>query len=101
MRTPLDAVPSREEIKLAKRIAGILQDFELRQLEIDELEKLEVVEEEDQEFRPEEECAGVATTLTSEGTITFSGGHRFGGKGLGCSGVPLGRNCEAISTKKY
>ncbi|VDP10068.1 unnamed protein product [Heligmosomoides polygyrus] len=45
--SPLDAVPSRDEMKLAKRIASILQDFELRQLEIDEVEKLEVVEEED------------------------------------------------------
>ncbi|VDP39008.1 unnamed protein product [Heligmosomoides polygyrus] len=62
-------------MKLAKRMASILQDSELRQLEIDEVEKLEVVEEEDQEFQPEEDCAGVTTPLTSEGTITFSGGQ--------------------------
>ncbi|VDO89780.1 unnamed protein product [Heligmosomoides polygyrus] len=51
--SPLDAVPSREEMKLAERIASILQDFELRQLEIAEVEKLEVAEEENQEFQPE------------------------------------------------
>ncbi|VDP23196.1 unnamed protein product [Heligmosomoides polygyrus] len=71
----LDAVPSRDEMKLAERIASILQNFELRQLGVDEVEKLEVVEEEDQEFQPEEDCAGVTTPLTSEGTITFSGGQ--------------------------
>ncbi|VDO69061.1 unnamed protein product [Heligmosomoides polygyrus] len=43
--------------------------------ELDEVEKLEVVEEEDQEFQPEMDCAGVTTPLTSEGTITFSGGQ--------------------------
>ncbi|VDP15219.1 unnamed protein product [Heligmosomoides polygyrus] len=62
----------RDKMKLAERIASILQDFELRQLEIEEVEKLEVVEEEDHEFQPEEDCA---TPLTSEGTITFSGGQ--------------------------
>ncbi|VDP30305.1 unnamed protein product [Heligmosomoides polygyrus] len=73
--SPLDAVPSRDEMKLAERIASILQDFELRQLEIDEVEKLEVVEEEDQGLQPEEDCAGVTTPLTSEGTIWFSRGQ--------------------------
>ncbi|VDO63177.1 unnamed protein product [Heligmosomoides polygyrus] len=73
--SPLDAVPSRDEMKLAERIGSILQDFELRQLEIDEVEKLEVGEEEDQKFQPEEDCAGVTTPLTSEGTITFSEGQ--------------------------
>ncbi|VDO95770.1 unnamed protein product [Heligmosomoides polygyrus] len=38
--SPLDAVPSRDAMKLVERIASILQDFELRQLEIDEVEKL-------------------------------------------------------------
>ncbi|VDO36243.1 unnamed protein product [Heligmosomoides polygyrus] len=71
----LDAVRSRDEMKLAERIASILQEFELRQLQIEEVEKLEVVEEEDHEFRPEEDCVGVTTPLTSEGTITFSGGQ--------------------------
>ncbi|VDP22967.1 unnamed protein product [Heligmosomoides polygyrus] len=101
--TPLDAVPSREETKLAERIASILQDFELRQLEIDEVEKLEVVEEEDQKLQPEEDCAGVTTPLTSDGTITFWE-HRSIGEvdciaipGLDCNGVPLARNCYAIS----
>ncbi|VDP08592.1 unnamed protein product [Heligmosomoides polygyrus] len=74
-KSPLDAVPSRDEMKLAKRIASILRDFELRQLEIDEVEKLEIVEEVDQEFQPEEACAEVTTPLTSEGTFTFSGGQ--------------------------
>ncbi|VDP34286.1 unnamed protein product [Heligmosomoides polygyrus] len=73
--SPLDAVPSRDKMKLAERIASILQDFELRHLEIDEVGKLEVVEEEDQEFQPEEDCVGVTTPLTSEGTITFSEGQ--------------------------
>ncbi|VDO63137.1 unnamed protein product [Heligmosomoides polygyrus] len=74
---PLNAVPSKDETKLAERIVSILQDFELRQLEIDEVEKLEVVGEEDQEFQPEKDCAGVpiTTPLTSEGTITFLGGQ--------------------------
>ncbi|VDO19555.1 unnamed protein product [Heligmosomoides polygyrus] len=72
---PLDAVPSRDEMKLAERIASVQQDFELRQLEIDEVEKLGVVQEEGHEFQPEEDCAGVTTALTSEGTITFPGGQ--------------------------
>ncbi|VDP36419.1 unnamed protein product [Heligmosomoides polygyrus] len=71
----LDAVPSRDEMKLTKRIARILRDFELRQLGIVEVEKLEVVEEDDQEFQPEEDCAEVTTILTSEDTVTFSGGQ--------------------------
>ncbi|VDO90205.1 unnamed protein product [Heligmosomoides polygyrus] len=75
--SPLDDVLSRDEMKLAERIASILQDFELRQLKIDEVKKLEVVEEEDQEFQPEEDCAGVPTPLTSEGTITFSEDRSF------------------------
>ncbi|VDO90341.1 unnamed protein product [Heligmosomoides polygyrus] len=57
--SPLNAVSSRDEMKLAERTASILQDFELRQVEIDEVEKLEVVEEVYQEFQPEEDCAGV------------------------------------------
>ncbi|VDO19933.1 unnamed protein product [Heligmosomoides polygyrus] len=68
-------VSSRDEMKLAEGIASILRDFELRQLEINEVEKLEVVEGEDQEFQPEEDCARVTTPLTSEGTITSSGGQ--------------------------
>ncbi|VDP46070.1 unnamed protein product [Heligmosomoides polygyrus] len=43
--------------KLAERIANVPQDFELRQLKIDEVEKLEVAEEEDHKFPPEEDCA--------------------------------------------
>ncbi|VDO79582.1 unnamed protein product [Heligmosomoides polygyrus] len=62
-------------MKLAEGIASILQDFETRQLKIDEVEKLEVVEEEDHEFQPEEDCAEITTPLTSKGTITFSGGQ--------------------------
>ncbi|VDO79644.1 unnamed protein product [Heligmosomoides polygyrus] len=60
-------------MKLVERIASILQDSELRQLEIDEVEKLEVVEEEEHVFQQEGDCAGVTTPLTSEGTITLSG----------------------------
>ncbi|VDP32612.1 unnamed protein product [Heligmosomoides polygyrus] len=33
--SPLDAAPFRDEMMLAERIASILQDFELRQLEIE------------------------------------------------------------------
>ncbi|VDP19110.1 unnamed protein product [Heligmosomoides polygyrus] len=51
-------------MKLAERIASILQDFELRQLEIDKVEKWEVLKEEGHEFQPEEYCAGVTTSLT-------------------------------------
>ncbi|VDO94112.1 unnamed protein product [Heligmosomoides polygyrus] len=60
-------------MKLAEKTIGVLQDFALRELEIDEVEKLEVVEEADHKFRPEENYAAVTTPLTSEGTITFSG----------------------------
>ncbi|VDO61721.1 unnamed protein product [Heligmosomoides polygyrus] len=80
--SPLDAVPSRDEMKLAERITSTLQDFELRQLVVDEVGKLEVVEEGDHEFQPEEDCAGVTTPLISGGAITFSGGHIVSGKCL-------------------
>ncbi|VDO83443.1 unnamed protein product [Heligmosomoides polygyrus] len=33
---PLDKEPSREEIMLAERMASILKDFEVRQLEVHE-----------------------------------------------------------------
>lgn len=36
--SPLDAVPSGDEMKLSERIVSILQDFELRRLGIDEVE---------------------------------------------------------------
>ncbi|VDO78947.1 unnamed protein product [Heligmosomoides polygyrus] len=74
--SPLDAVPSRDEMKMAERIVSE-RIVELQQLEIDEVKKLEVVEEEDQEFQPEEDCAGVTTPLTSEGTIPFERTDRF------------------------
>ncbi|VDP20265.1 unnamed protein product [Heligmosomoides polygyrus] len=74
-----DAIPSRGE-KLAERIAIVPQDFELRQLEINEVRKLEVVEGDEHKFQLDEDCAEV--TITTEGTITLSRGHRFGGKGL-------------------
>ncbi|VDO26507.1 unnamed protein product [Heligmosomoides polygyrus] len=60
--TPLVTI---DEMKLVERIASILQDFELRQLEIEEVEKFEGVEEKDQEFQPEEDCAGVTTPLVT------------------------------------
>ncbi|VDP51650.1 unnamed protein product [Heligmosomoides polygyrus] len=65
--SPLDAF--FRETKLAERIAIVLQDFELRQLEIDEVGNLEAVEE----FQPKEDCAEVTTLLTSGGAVTFSG----------------------------
>ncbi|VDP14125.1 unnamed protein product [Heligmosomoides polygyrus] len=64
-----------ESASQAVWMPAVAADFDLRQLEIDEVEKLEGVEEEDQEFQPEEECVGVTTPLTSVGTITFSKGQ--------------------------
>ncbi|VDP47873.1 unnamed protein product [Heligmosomoides polygyrus] len=55
-----DKEPSREEIKLAERLASILKDLEARQLEVDEGEKLEVVEEED--WNPQDEMMNLGTT---------------------------------------
>ncbi|VDO77262.1 unnamed protein product [Heligmosomoides polygyrus] len=62
-------------MKLAEKIGTVLQDFELRQLVIDGEWKLEVVEEVDRKFQPDEDGAEVAKSLASEGTITFSGGR--------------------------
>ncbi|VDP11872.1 unnamed protein product [Heligmosomoides polygyrus] len=51
---PLDKESSREEIKLAERMASILKDFEARQLEVDEYEQLEVVGEEEEDWDPQD-----------------------------------------------
>ncbi|VDP29376.1 unnamed protein product [Heligmosomoides polygyrus] len=69
---PLDKESSREETKLAERMASILKDFEARQLEVDEDEQLEVVEEED--WNPQGELMDVERQASSGHMITFSGG---------------------------
>lgn len=109
-------------MKLAGRIASVPQDFELRQQEIDKVEKLKIVEEEEHEFQPEEDCVEVTTLLTIEGTITFSQGQTVSEekvwlhwncflpkvddrKKMGLYrdsrlGLSLGRNCETISQQR-
>ncbi|VDO79935.1 unnamed protein product [Heligmosomoides polygyrus] len=68
---------SREEIKLAERMASILKDFEARQLEVDEDEQLEVVEEEEKDWDPRDELMDVERQASSGHMITFSGGTLF------------------------
>ncbi|VDO66186.1 unnamed protein product [Heligmosomoides polygyrus] len=65
---------SREEIKLAERMASILKDFEARQLEVDEDEKLEVMEEEEEDWDPQDELMDVERQASSWHMIAFSGG---------------------------
>ncbi|VDP15842.1 unnamed protein product [Heligmosomoides polygyrus] len=67
----LDKESSREELKLAERMASILKDFEACQLEVDEDEQLEVVEEED--WDPQDELMDVERQASSGNMITFSG----------------------------
>ncbi|VDP40344.1 unnamed protein product [Heligmosomoides polygyrus] len=71
---PLDKEYSREEIKLAELMASILKDFEARQLEVDEDEQLEVVEEEEEDWDPQDELMNVERLASSGHRITFSGG---------------------------
>lgn len=59
---------------MAERIASILKDFEELQLEIDDEERLKVMEEEEDDWNPEEEHDDVNGQMAEEGTITFSGG---------------------------
>ncbi|VDO89947.1 unnamed protein product [Heligmosomoides polygyrus] len=73
---PLDKESSREEIKLAERMASILKDFEARQLKVDEDEQLEVVEEEE-DWDPHDELMDVERQASSGHMITFSGGTLF------------------------
>ncbi|VDO94420.1 unnamed protein product [Heligmosomoides polygyrus] len=70
---PLGKESSREEIKLAERMASILKDFEARQLKVDEDEQLEVVEEEE-DWDPQDELMDVERQASSGHMITFSGG---------------------------
>ncbi|VDO91034.1 unnamed protein product [Heligmosomoides polygyrus] len=65
---------SREEIKLAERMASILKDFEARQLEVDEDEQLEVVEEEEEDWDPQYELMDVERQASSGHMRTFSDG---------------------------
>ncbi|VDP14234.1 unnamed protein product [Heligmosomoides polygyrus] len=71
---PLDKESSWEEIKMAERMASILKDFEARQLEVDEGEQLEVVEEEEEDWDPQDELMDVERQASSGHMITFSGG---------------------------
>ncbi|VDO76371.1 unnamed protein product [Heligmosomoides polygyrus] len=68
----LDKESSRKEIKLAGRMASILKDFETRQLEVDEDEQLEVVEEEEEGWDPQDELMDVERQASSGHMITFS-----------------------------
>ncbi|VDP14480.1 unnamed protein product [Heligmosomoides polygyrus] len=60
---PLDKEPSREEIKLAERMASILKEFEARQLEVDEdvVVKNRSVINKSQERYPLQRTAGKCT----------------------------------------
>ncbi|VDO71368.1 unnamed protein product [Heligmosomoides polygyrus] len=71
---PLDKEPSREEIKLAERMASILKNFEARQLEVDEDEELEVVEKQEEGWDPQEELIAVERLASSGHMTTLSGG---------------------------
>ncbi|VDO77468.1 unnamed protein product [Heligmosomoides polygyrus] len=71
---PLDKESSREDIKLAERMASILKDFEARQLDVDEDEQLEVVEEEEEDWDPQDELMDGERQASSGHMITFSGG---------------------------
>ncbi|VDP10162.1 unnamed protein product [Heligmosomoides polygyrus] len=62
---PLDKESSREEIKLAERMDSIPKDFEARQLEVGEDEQLEVVEEEEEDWDPQDEQMDVERQLGS------------------------------------
>ncbi|VDO86267.1 unnamed protein product [Heligmosomoides polygyrus] len=66
----LDKESSREEIKLAERMANILKDFEARRLEVDEDEQAEVVEEEEEDWDPQVELMDVERQANSEHVIT-------------------------------
>ncbi|VDO21280.1 unnamed protein product [Heligmosomoides polygyrus] len=68
---PLDKKSSREEIKLGERMASILKDFEARQLEVDEGKQLEVVEEEEEDWDPQDELMDVESQASSEHLIRF------------------------------
>ncbi|VDP23703.1 unnamed protein product [Heligmosomoides polygyrus] len=71
---PLDKESSREEIKLVERMASILKDFEARQLEVDEDEQLEVVDEEEEDWDPQDEPMDVKRQASSGHMMTFSSG---------------------------
>ncbi|VDP50149.1 unnamed protein product [Heligmosomoides polygyrus] len=71
---PLDKESSREEIKHAERMASILKDFEACQLEVDKDEQLEVVEEEEEDWDPQDELMDVERQASSGHMITFSDG---------------------------
>ncbi|VDP51942.1 unnamed protein product [Heligmosomoides polygyrus] len=55
-------------------MASILKDFEARELEVDEDEQLEVVEEEEEDWDPQNELIDVERQVSSGHMITFSGG---------------------------
>ncbi|VDP06060.1 unnamed protein product [Heligmosomoides polygyrus] len=62
---PLYKESSREEIKLAERMASILKDFEVRQLEVEEDEQLEVMEKEEEDWDPQDELMDVKRQASS------------------------------------
>ncbi|VDO87893.1 unnamed protein product [Heligmosomoides polygyrus] len=71
---PLDKERSREENKLAERMASMLKELEACQLEVDEDEQLEVVEEEEEDWDPQDEMMDVERQASSGHMIMFSGG---------------------------
>ncbi|VDP15712.1 unnamed protein product [Heligmosomoides polygyrus] len=71
---PLDKEYSREETKLVERMASILKDFEARKREVDEDEQLEVVEEEEEDWDPQDELMDMKRQASSGHMIRFSGG---------------------------
>ncbi|VDO60263.1 unnamed protein product [Heligmosomoides polygyrus] len=71
---PLDKESSREEIKLAERMASIYKDLGVRQLEVEEEEQLKVVEEEEEDWDPQDELMDVHRQASSGHMITFSDG---------------------------
>ncbi|VDO34018.1 unnamed protein product [Heligmosomoides polygyrus] len=72
---PLDKEPSREEIKLAERMACILKDFKARQLEADEDEQLEVVKKQEEGWDSQDELIDVERQASSGHMTSFSGGN--------------------------
>ncbi|VDP29027.1 unnamed protein product [Heligmosomoides polygyrus] len=68
----LDKDPSREGIKLADRMASILEDFEARQREVDKNKQLEVVEEEEEDWDLQDELIDMEKIASSRHTIAWT-----------------------------
>ncbi|VDO76327.1 unnamed protein product [Heligmosomoides polygyrus] len=99
---PLDKEPSREEIKrmasILKDFEARLKDFEARQLEVDEDEQLEVVEEEEEYWNPQDELMMVESHASSGHMITFAGGTLVSDEKVR---LQLGFRCVLITEKSF